>query len=192
LKDNTPSREDVEQAIKTIIHWIGDDPSREGLRETPKRVVDSFAQFFSGYKTDPAEILKKTFQEIEDYQDMVLLKDIRFESHCEHHIIPIIGKAYVAYLPAHRVVGLSKLARLVDIYAKRLQTQENMTVQIARTIDKVLAPRGVAVLIDAAHYCMNTRGVYKPGSSTITIHTTGLFREEKGLKAEFLQLITSK
>ena len=158
-----PSRKQAEEAIRTMIRWAGDDPTREGLKDTPKRVVDSYQEFFEGYETNPEDILKRTFEEVEGYDEMILLRNIRFESHCEHHMAPIIGKAHVAYLPRTRVVGISKLARLVVAYAKRLQIQEKMTSQIANTIEDVLQPLGVAVVIEGAHQCMTTRGIHKRG-----------------------------
>jgi GTP cyclohydrolase I len=173
-----PTREAAEAAVRTLLLWAGDDPDREGLRSTPERVVRSYEEFFAGYETDPVELLARTFEEVEGYDEMVVLKDIRFESHCEHHIAPIIGKAHVAYLPASRVVGISKLARLVEVYAKRLQIQEKMTAQIANTLDEVLRPKGVAVVIDAAHQCMTTRGVHKPGVSMVTSRMLGAFRDD--------------
>ena len=163
-----PSREAAEDAVRTLIRWAGDDPQREGLLGTPDRVVRSYEEFFAGYREDPVEILQRTFEEIEGYDEMVLLRDIRFESHCEHHLAPIIGKAHVAYMPDRRVVGISKLARVVEAYAKRMQIQEKMTAQIANTLQEVLQPRGVAVVVDASHQCMTTRGVHKPGTSMVT------------------------
>ena len=163
-----PSREEAMRAVKTLIAWAGDNPDREGLIETPKRVVKAYEEFFEGYKIDPAEILSKTFEEVEGYDEMVLIKNIRLESHCEHHIVPILGRAHVAYMPKKRVVGISKIARLVDVFAKRLQIQETLTSQIAETLQSVLDPLGVAVLIDASHQCMTTRGVHKPESSTVS------------------------
>ena len=184
-----PSREEAMQAVKTLIAWAGDNPSREGLIETPKRVVDAYKEFFEGYKMNPDEILSKTFEEVEGYDEMVIIKNIRLESHCEHHIVPILGIAHVAYMPNKRVVGISKLARLVDVYAKRLQIQETLTSQIAETIQRVLDPLGVAVLIDASHQCMTTRGVHKPESSTVTSRMLGVFKTNENLKSEFMELI---
>ena len=184
-----PSREEAMQAVKTLIAWAGDNPNREGLIETPKRVVDAYKEFFEGYKMNPDEILSKTFEEVEGYDEMVIIKNIRLESHCEHHIVPILGIAHVAYMPNKRVVGISKLARLVDVYAKRLQIQETLTSQIAETIQRVLDPLGVAVLIDASHQCMTTRGVHKPESSTVTSRMLGVFKTNENLKSEFLELI---
>ena len=184
-----PSREEAEEAVKTLISWAGDDPTREGLIETPKRVVKSYEEFYAGYDQDPAEILSKVFEEIEGYDEIVLVKNILLESHCEHHMVPIVGKAHVAYLPDKRVVGLSKLARVVDLFAKRLQTQETMTAQIADTIDEVLRPKGVAVVIDAEHQCMSSRGVSKKGASTITSRMIGVFRDNQKSRMEFMNLI---
>ena len=187
-----PSREEAMRAVKTLIAWAGDNPDREGLIETPKRVVKAYEEFFEGYKIDPTEILSKTFEEVEGYDEMVLIKNIRLESHCEHHIVPILGKAHVAYMPKKRVVGISKIARLVDVFAKRLQIQETLTSQIAETLQSVLDPLGVAVLIDASHQCMTTRGVHKPESSTVTKKMTGIFKEDKILQSQFLELINKK
>jgi len=184
-----PSREEAMQAVKTLIAWAGDNPNREGLIETPKRVVDSYKEFFEGYRMNPDEILSKTFEEVEGYDEMVIIKNIRLESHCEHHIVPILGIAHVAYMPNKRVVGISKLARLVDVYAKRLQIQETLTSQIAETIQRVLDPLGVAVIIDASHQCMTTRGVHKPESSTVTSRMLGVFKTNENLKSEFMELI---
>ena len=184
-----PSREEAEEAVKTLISWAGDYPTREGLIETPKRVVKSYEEFYAGYDQDPAEILSKVFEEIEGYDEIVLVKNILLESHCEHHMVPIVGKAHVAYLPDKRVVGLSKLARVVDLFAKRLQTQETMTAQIADTIDEVLKPKGVAVVIDAEHQCMSSRGVSKKGASTITSRMIGVFRDNQKSRMEFMNLI---
>ena len=184
-----PSREEAMRAVKTLIAWAGDNPDREGLIETPKRVVKAYEEFFEGYKIDPTEILSKTFEEVEGYDEMVLIKNIRLESHCEHHIVPILGKAHVAYIPKKRVVGISKIARLVDVFAKRLQIQETLTSQIAETLQSVLDPLGVAVLIDASHQCMTTRGVHKPESSTVTKKMTGIFKEDKILQSQFMELI---
>jgi GTP cyclohydrolase I len=188
---NKPGREEAEAAVRTLIRWAGDDPNREGLRGTPDRVVRAWEEFFKGYDEDPREILARTFEEIEGYDEMVVLKDIRFESHCEHHILPIIGLAHVAYLPKHRVVGISKLARLVEAYAKRLQIQEKMTAQIAGAIDEVLQPDGVAVVIEAAHQCMTTRGIHKPGSTMVTSRMLGGFRTDQKTRREFLAMIGS-
>lgn len=184
-----PSRKEAEDAVRTLISWAGDDPSREGLVDTPKRVVKSYEEFYEGYGQDPEEILSKVFEEIEGYDEIVLVKDILLESHCEHHMVPIIGKAHVAYFPDKRVVGLSKLARVVDLFAKRLQTQETMTAQIADTINKVLKPKGVAVVIDAEHQCMSSRGVSKRGTSTVTSRMLGAFRDNQKSRMEFMNLI---
>ena len=184
-----PSKEDAMDAVRTLLAWAGDNPDREGLIDTPDRVVRSYEEFFAGYAADPEEELRRTFEETEGYDEMVMLRGITFESHCEHHIAPIIGVAHVAYLPRNRVVGISKLARVVEIFAKRLQTQEIMTVQIAEAIEKVLAPRGVAVVIDAEHQCMTTRGVHKPGVTTVTSHMLGAFRDNPESRREFLAMI---
>ena len=184
-----PTREEAQKAVKTLIEWAGDNPDREGLVETPKRVVKAYEEFFAGYDDDPEEILRKTFEEVEGYDEMVLVKNIRLESHCEHHIVPILGKAHIAYIPNNRVVGISKLARIVDAFGKRLQTQETMTAQIANTIEKVLEPKGVAVVIDAAHQCMTTRGIHKPESSTVTSCMRGVFKENPRTRNEFLTFI---
>ena len=185
-----PSREEAMNAVKTLIAWTGDNPNREGLIETPKRVVKAYEQFFEGYDLDPEEILRKTFEEVEGYDEMVIVKDIRLESHCEHHIVPILGKAHIGYIPNNRVVGISKLARIVDVFGKRLQTQETMTSQIANVIQKVLDPKGVAVVIDASHQCMTTRGVHKPESSTVTSAMKGIFKENAVTRNEFLSFVT--
>ena len=188
---NKPSKEKAMDAVRTLIEWAGDDPTREGLIETPKRVVNAYMQFFEGYEQDPEEILRKTFEEVEGYDEMVIVKDIRVESHCEHHMVPILGKAHVGYLPNKRIVGISKLARVVDIFGKRLQTQEVMTAQIANVINEVLEPKGVAVVVNAKHQCMTTRGVHKPESSTITSTMLGTFRQNPDTRAEFMNLITT-
>lgn len=172
-----PSIKDAEAAVRTLIAWAGDNPNREGLLETPKRVVNAYREFFSGYDVNPEEILGKTFEDVGGYDDLVLLKDMRVESHCEHHMVPFIGKAHIAYIPNKKVVGISKIARLLDAYGKRLQTQETMTAQIADTINKVLKPKGVAVIIDAKHQCMTTRGIHKINTTTITKRMLGAFRE---------------
>ena len=187
-----PSREEAMRAVKTLIAWAGDNPDREGLIETPKRVVKAYEEFFEGYNIDPVEILSKTFEEVEGYDEMVLIKNIRLESHCEHHIVPILGKAHVAYMPKKRVVGISKIARLVDVFAKRLQIQETLTSQIAETLQSVLDPLGVAVLIDASHQCMTTRGVHKPESSSVNKKMIGIFKEDKILQSQFMELINQK
>ena len=185
-----PSREEAMQAVKTLIEWAGDDPTREGLVETPKRVVAAYEEFFEGYTQDPEDILRKTFEEVEGYDEMVIVKDIRLESHCEHHIVPILGIAHIGYIPNKRVVGISKLARIVDVFGKRLQTQETMTSQIATTIENVLNPKGVAVVIDAGHQCMSTRGVHKTESSTVTSSMKGVFKENQVTRNEFLSFIS--
>ncbi|KIL97459.1 GTP cyclohydrolase I type 1 [Paramagnetospirillum magnetotacticum MS-1] len=184
-----PSREEAEEAVRTLLRWAGDDPDREGLVGTPDRVVRAYEEFFSGYDLDPTEILHRTFEETDGYDEMVLLRDIRLESHCEHHVVPIIGKAHVAYLPNRRVVGISKLARVVEIYARRLQIQEKLTAQIANTINDVLQPKGVAVVIEAAHQCMTTRGIHKPGVTMVTSRMLGAFRDDPATRREFMALI---
>lgn len=184
-----PSREEAEAAVRTLLLWAGDDPDREGLLGTPDRVVRSYEEFFAGYAENPTDMLSRTFEETEGYDEMVLLRDIPFESHCEHHMVPIIGTAHVAYLPNQRVVGISKLARTVEIFAKRLQIQEKMTAQIADAIQQALDPRGVAVVLNAQHQCMTTRGVKKPGVGMITSHMLGAFKEDRSLKADFMALI---
>ncbi len=184
-----PSRAEAEEAVRVLLRWAGDDPGREGLVDTPNRVVRAYEEFFEGYGADPEDILRRTFEETDGYDEMVLLRDIRLESHCEHHMVPIIGKAHVAYLPDRRVVGISKLARVVEIYAKRLQIQEKMTAQIANAIDSVLEPKGVAVVIEAAHQCMTTRGIRKPGVTMVTSRMTGAFKENSDTRREFLHLI---
>ncbi len=186
---NKPSREKAMDAVRTLIEWAGDDPNREGLIETPKRVVNAYKQFFEGYEQDPEEILRKTFEEVEGYDEMVIVKDIRLESHCEHHMVPILGKAHIGYIPNNRVVGISKLARIVDVFGKRLQTQETMTSQIATTIENVLNPKGVAVVVDAGHQCMSTRGVHKTESTTVTSCMKGVFKENQVTRNEFLSFI---
>jgi GTP cyclohydrolase IA len=187
-----PSREEAEAAVRTLIAWAGDDPTREGLLDTPARVVEAYDEFFAGYKGDPFEILTRTFEDVQGYDDLVMLRDIRLESHCEHHMLPIIGVAHIAYLPRNRVVGISKLARVIDIYAKRLQTQETMTSQIANAIEQVLQPHGVAVMIDAAHECMTTRGIHKPGTTTITTRFTGVFKDDPNYRERFMQLVNGQ
>lgn len=189
-KIDRPTRPDVEAAVRTIIQWAGDDPRRDGLAETPSRVVRAFEEFFSGYAQDPAEILQKTFEEIEGYDEMITLRGIPFESHCEHHMAPIIGQAWVGYIPNGRVVGISKLARVVDVFAKRLQIQEKMTAQIANVIHEVLKPQGVAVVIKATHHCMSTRGIHKAGTDLVTSRMLGCFRENAITRQEFLGLAT--
>jgi len=186
-----PTREEAEEAVRTLIRWAGDDPAREGLLGTPDRIVRAYQEFFSGYDEDPVALLQRTFEETNGYDEIVALKDIRFESHCEHHIAPIIGKVHVAYLPDKRVVGISKLARLVDVFAKRLQIQEKMTAQIANTLDDVLQPKGVAVVIEAAHQCMTTRGVHKPGITMVTSRMLGAFRDDPLSRREVLAMIAT-
>ena len=187
--DKSISREEAEKAVETLIKWAGDDPSREGLRETPKRVVNAFNEFFSGYNESPESYLSKTFEDVQGYEDIVMLKDISFHSHCEHHMVPIIGKVHLAYIPTKKVVGISKLARVVDIFAKRLQTQETMTQQIANCIEKSLKPKGVAVYIEALHQCMTTRGVQKPNVSTITSCFLGEFKTDKSIGQRFTDFV---
>lgn len=177
--------------MRLLIEWTGDDPDREGLIGTPARVVRAYEEFFEGYNTDPAELLARTFEETSDYDDMIVLRNVRLESHCEHHIVPIIGRVHVAYLPADRVVGISKIARVVEAYAKRLQIQETLTSQIADAIQKVLQPRGVAVVIEAAHMCMTTRGIRKPGVSMVTRRLLGAFQTNADLRREFLSSISA-
>ena len=184
-----PTLQQAQDAVKTLIAWAGDNPNREGLLETPKRVANAYLDFFSGYTQDPTTALGKTFEEVGGYNDLVLINNIRVESHCEHHMVPIIGQAFVAYLPNKKVVGISKIARLVEIFAKRLQTQETMTAQIANTINEVLKPKGVAVLIDAFHQCMTTRGVHKTEASTVTCTFLGQFQTDKSLEARFFNMI---
>ena len=183
-----PDRAEVEAAIRTLIEWTGDDPDRDGLAEIPSRVARAFEEFFAGYGQDPVEILQKTFEEIEGYDEMIALRGIRFESHCEHHMAPIIGQAWVAYVPNGRVVGISKLARVVEVYARRLQIQEKMTAQIANTINDVLKPQGVGVIIKASHHCMTTRGVNKPESDLVTSRMLGCFRDNPLTRQEFLSM----
>ncbi len=187
--DDRPSREEAEAAVRTLLAWAGDDPAREGLQDTPARVARAYEEFFGGYAVDPVDLLQRTFSEVEGYDEMVLLRDIRFESHCEHHLAPIIGRASVAYMPTHRVVGISKLARVVDAYARRLQIQEKMTAQIANSIEQVLEPSGVAVVIEATHHCMTTRGVHKAGTTMVTSRMLGCFRKDAATRREFLSLI---
>ena len=184
-----PTREAAEDAVRTLLRWAGDDPSREGLLDTPGRVVRAYEEHFACYGHDPRLVLARTFEEVEGYDEMIVLTDIRFESHCEHHMAPIIGKVHVGYLPDRRVVGISKLARLVEVYAKRLQIQEKMTAQIADTLQDVLKPRGVAVIVEAAHECMTTRGVHKPGVSMVTSRMLGAFREDQMTRREFLSIV---
>ena len=184
-----PTRSEAEEAVRTLIKWMGDDPTREGLIDTPKRVINSYAELFSGYTQNPSEILERTFEETDGYGDIVLLKDIRVESYCEHHLIPITGVAHVAYIPENRVVGISKLARTVELFSKRLQIQEKLTSQVANAINDTLKPKGVAVLIEAEHGCMTTRGVHKPGVNMVTKTLLGCFKENPDLRTEFLSLI---
>ena len=184
-----PTRAEAEDAVRTLIRWAGDDPAREGLLGTPDRVVRSYEEFFAGYAIEPEEILARTFEETDGYDEMVILRDIRLESYCEHHMVPIIGKAHVGYLPRNRVVGISKLARVVDVYARRLQIQEKMTAQIANTINDVLEPQGVGVVIEAAHQCMTTRGVHKPGTDMVTSRMLGAFRDNALTRQEFLSMV---
>jgi GTP cyclohydrolase IA len=184
-----PSRSEAEAAVRTLIRWAGENPDREGLLGTPDRVVRSYEEFFAGYNDDPREILQRTFEEVEGYDEVVALRDIRVESYCEHHMVPIIGRAHIGYLPDKRVVGISKLARVVDAYARRLQIQEKLTAQIANTIEEVLQPRGVAVVIEAAHQCMTTRGVHKDGVTMVTSRMLGAFRDNGETRREFLTMI---
>jgi GTP cyclohydrolase I len=183
------TRDQAEEAVRTLLIWAGDNPNREGLRDTPARVTKAYAEFFSGYNFDPAEHLERTFEEVQGYNDIVLLRDITFQSHCEHHVVPITGTAHVAYLPSERVVGISKLARVVDGFARRLQTQETMTAQIARCIEQALQPRGVAVIIKAQHQCMTTRGVNKPGVAMVTRTMTGVFDSDPVMERRLMDLI---
>ncbi|MEP2830739.1 GTP cyclohydrolase I FolE [Parvibaculum sp.] len=184
-----PSREEAEAAVRTLIAWAGDNPDREGLIDTPGRVTRAYEEFFEGYQADPFKELARTFEEVEGYQDMVMLRDINIESHCEHHMVPILGRAHIAYVPTKKVVGISKLARVIEIYGKRLQTQETMTAQIADTINAALQPQGVAILIEAKHQCMTTRGIKKPDVATITTQFTGVFRDDPRMEARFMQMI---
>jgi GTP cyclohydrolase I len=186
-----PSRAEAESAVRTLIAYAGDDPKREGLIDTPRRVVAAYDELFGGYHADPADVLDRTFSEIGNYDDLVLVRDIPFYSHCEHHIMPFVGRAHVAYLPVERVVGLSKIARLIDVYARRMQTQEHLNSQIITAIDEVLKPRGVAVMLEAEHTCMSLRGVEKPGSKTITSQFTGLFRDDPAEQMRFITLVRS-
>jgi GTP cyclohydrolase I len=184
-----PSRGEAEAAMRTLLRWAGDNPDREGLIDTPARVVRAYEEFFAGYDTDPVELLARSFEETDGYDEMVVLRDIRLESHCEHHVVPIIGRAHIAYLPAGRVVGISKLARVLEVYAKRLQIQEKLTAQVANCINDVLKPKGVAVVIEAAHQCMTTRGIHKPGVSMVTSRMLGAFRDDPSTRREFLAMI---
>jgi GTP cyclohydrolase I len=188
-EDLRPSRVEAEAAVRTLLRWAGDDPDREGLRATPDRVVRSYEEFFAGYAQDPEEILARTFEEIAGYDDMVVLRGIRFESYCEHHMVPIVGIAHIGYLPRNRVVGISKLARVLEIFSKRLQIQEKMTAEIANTIDRVLKPQGVAVVIEGEHQCMTTRGVHRPGVNMVTSQMMGVFRDNEATRKEFLSII---
>jgi GTP cyclohydrolase I len=187
--EHRPSRAEAEQAVRTLLRWAGDDPTREGLIGTPGRVARAFEEWFAGYDRDPVDYLQRTFEEVENYDEMVVLRDIRFESHCEHHLAPIIGRAHIGYLPRGRVVGISKLARVVELYAKRLQIQEKMTAQIANSIAEVLRPEGVAVVLEASHQCMTTRGVHKSGVTMVTSRMLGAFRDNPSTRREFLTLI---
>jgi GTP cyclohydrolase IA len=184
-----PSRAEAEEAVRTLIAWAGDDPAREGLKDTPRRVTEAFEEYFSGYRIDPADVLSKTFAETGGYDDLVMLRDIRVDSHCEHHLAPFLGVAHVAYLPSGRILGLSKIARVVELFARRLQTQEALTAQIAEAIEKALQPRGVAVLIEAEHQCMSMRGVRQPGVKTITTRFTGALESDASYRDRFLQLV---
>ena len=188
-KSTKPSQDEAIEAVKTLIRWAGDNPQREGLSETPKRVIKSYKDFFSGYELDAREILSKQFKEVDGYDEMIILKNIRLESHCEHHMVPFIGNAHVGYLPRKKVVGLSKLARLVEVFAKRLQIQEKLTAQIANAIDEVLQPKGVGVIIEASHLCVSTRGIHKHESKMVTSRMLGSFRNDQATRKEFLDLI---
>jgi len=188
-KPRRPSRKQAEEAVERLLLWVGEDPRREGLVDTPKRVVDAYLDWFSGYKDDPVQFLQRTFQEVDGYDEMIVLRDISFESHCEHHIAPIIGVAHVGYLPNNKVVGISKLARVVETFARRFQVQEKMTAQIANCIQDVLKPKGVGVVIDATHQCMTTRGIHKAGVSMVTSRMLGTFRKDARTRAEFLRMI---
>lgn len=186
-----PTQEEAEAAVRTLIRWAGDDPSREGLSDTPRRVAKAYKEFYKGYGEDPHDILDRVFEEVEGYQDMVLVRDIPFYSHCEHHMVPFVGKAHIGYYPSKGVVGLSKLARIVDVYARRLQTQETMTAQIADVIEEALEPRGIAILVEAEHMCMSMRGVQKQGSSTMTSQYRGLFRNDPAEQVRFFTMVKS-
>jgi GTP cyclohydrolase IA len=187
-----PPRSEAEAAVRTLIAYVGDNPDREGLRDTPKRVISAYEELYSGYREDPVEVLDRTFAEMGTYDDLVLVRNIPFHSHCEHHMMPFYGRAHVAYMPIERVVGLSKLARLIDVYARRLQTQEHLTSQVVTAIDEVLKPRGVAVMVEAEHTCMSLRGVEKQGSSTVTTQFTGLFRDDPTRQVRFITLVRSQ
>ena len=191
FKPSAPTMEEAKEAVRTLISWAGDDPEREGLIETPDRVARAYQEFFAGYGEDPEEILSKTFEEVEGYDEMVIVRNIRLESHCEHHMVPILGIAHIGYIPNNRVVGISKLARIVDVFGKRLKTQETMTAQIADAINNVLKPKGVAVVVDAAHQCMTTRGIHKSETSTVTSKMTGVFQINTNTRNEFMSLIQS-
>jgi len=188
-RERRPNREEAEDAVRILLRWAGDDPTREGLLGTPDRVVRSYEEFFAGYWEDPVEMLRRTFEEVEGYDEIVLLKDIRVESHCEHHMVPILGKAHIGYLPDTRVVGISKLARVLEVFAKRFQIQEKLTAQVAKAIQEVLKPRGVAVIIEANHQCMSTRVVHKAGVSMVTSQMLGVFRDNPTTRKEFLDLV---
>jgi len=187
--ERRPTREEAEAAVRTLIAWTGDDPDREGLRNTPRRVVNAYSELYSGYGHDPAEVLTATFKEISGYEDMVLVRDIPIYSHCEHHMLPFVGKVHIAYYPVEGVIGISKLARLVDLYARRLQTQESLTAQISNALEKYLGTRGVAVMLEAEHLCMSMRGVQKAGASTMTSHFTGVFKDDAAEREKFLNLV---
>jgi GTP cyclohydrolase I len=189
LPQGRPSREEAETAVRTLIRWAGDDPTREGLLDTPRRVAESYLELFKGYREDPDALMSRVFEEVEGYGDMVLVRDIPFASHCEHHMVPFVGRAHIGYYPNRGVVGLSKLARLVDVFARRLQTQETMTVQIVQSIQDALDPRGVAVVVEAEHLCMSMRGIRKQGTSTTTSHFTGVFRDDPNEQIRFLTML---
>jgi len=190
-KEPRPSRAEVEAAVRTIIRWTGDDPDREGLQDTPARVTRAFEEYFGGYAQDPSEFLERTFEEVGGYDEIILLRGIRFESHCEHHMAPVIGQAWVGYVPNGRVVGISKLARVVDVFARRLQVQEKLTAQIADTINDILKPKGVAVIVKASHHCMTTRGVHKPDTDLVTSRMIGCFKDNAQIRQEFLMAVNS-
>ncbi|MGB3445982.1 MAG: GTP cyclohydrolase I FolE [Xanthobacteraceae bacterium] len=190
-KEPRPSRAEVEAAVRTIIRWTGDDPDREGLQDTPARVTRAFEEYFGGYAQDPSEFLERTFEEVGGYDEIILLRGIRFESHCEHHMAPVIGQAWVGYVPNGRVVGISKLARVVDVFARRLQVQEKLTAQIADTINDILKPKGVAVVVKASHHCMTTRGVHKPDTDLVTSRMIGCFKDNAQIRQEFMMAVNS-
>lgn len=190
-EEAAPTQSQIEKSFRDVLRWIGEDPDRDGLRETPNRLARAFQEYFSGYRQDPEQILQKTFEETDGYDEMVVLRGIPFESHCEHHVAPIIGRAWVAYVPNRRVVGISKIARVVEAYAKRLQIQERLTAQVANTIEKVLKPQGVAVVIKAAHHCMSSRGVHMHGTDLVTSHMLGCFRENPMTRQEFMSMVNS-